>query len=81
MLFTLADIAMSYWGNRFPGQAYATNATIDFIAGAGESDVVLATATEPARRSKRANCDVALSVAGDPVALFRGTTLRVTEVD
>lgn len=78
-LFALADVAMSYVGNRFPGQAFATRAGIDFIGPVELGDVVLATANESSLRGRSALCDVTLTVDGEIVAQFRGNTLRVSD--
>lgn len=77
-LFALSDIAMSYVGNRFPGQAFATRAGIDFIGPVMLGDEVRATAIESSRRGRGAVCDVTLTVAEEVVALFRGNTLSVS---
>lgn len=75
VLFTLADIAMSYVGNRFPDMAYATHAAYDFVDGVDAGDVVTASAVEHARRGRTAVIDVTLRVDGRMVGLFRGNTV------
>lgn len=75
VLFTLADIAMSYIGNRFPETAFATHAAIDFVGGVGAGDVVTAVAEESVRRGRSGVCDVTLRVGNDVICVFRGNTL------
>ena len=75
VLFTLADIAMSYVGNRFPDMAYASHAAIDFVGGVDEGDVVTAVAEESVRRGRSGVCDVTLRVGNDVICVFRGNTL------
>lgn len=75
VLFTLADIAMSYMGNRFPDMAYATHAAIDFVGGVDAGDVVTVVAEESVRRGRSAVCDVTLRVENEVIGLFRGNTL------
>ncbi len=75
VLFTLADVAMSYLGNRYVDLAYATHAAIDFVGGVDAGDVVVCVAEETVRRGRSAVCDVTLWVGDDVVALFRGNTL------
>ena len=76
VLFTLADIAMSYVSNRSNDQAVATHATIDYIDGVRADEVIEAAATETNRRGRAAICDVTMRVDGRVVAMFRGNTLR-----
>ena len=75
VLFTLADIAMSYMGNRFPDMAYATHAAIDFVGGVDAGDVVTVVANEAVRRGRAAVCDVTLRVEDEVIGVFRGNTL------
>ena len=75
VLFTLADIAMSYIGNRFPDMAYATHAAIDFVGGVDVGDTVVVTAEESVRRSRSGVCDVTMRVGDDVIGVFRGNTL------
>lgn len=77
VLFTLADIAMSYVGNRMPGQAFATHAAIDFVGAVELGDTIDAIGTEIALRGRAGICDVRLSVGDEIVSTFRGNTLRV----
>ncbi|MEM7092789.1 MAG: hotdog fold thioesterase [Actinomycetota bacterium] len=76
VLFTLADVAMSYVGNRFDRMAFATQASVDFLGGVEEGDRVRAVATESARAGRAGVCDATLSVGERTVALFRGNTLQ-----
>jgi acyl-CoA thioesterase len=75
VLFTLADIAMSYIGNRFPDMAYATHAAIDFIGGVDLGDTVTAVANESVRSGRSAIFDVTLTVGDEGIGVFRGNTL------
>jgi len=75
VLFTLADIAMSYVGNRFPDMAYATHAAIDFVGAVDLGDTVTAVANESVRSGRSAIFDVTLTVDDEVVGVFRGNTL------
>lgn len=75
VLFTLADIAMSYIGNRFPDMAYATHAAIDFVGGVDLGDTVTAVVDESVRSGRSAIFDVTLTVGDEVIGVFRGNTL------
>lgn len=77
VLFTLADIAMSYVSNGLGVRATATSASIEFVAPAQWGTTLKAVAVESSRRNKSAVCDVNLYSDGSLVALFRGTTLQI----
>lgn len=77
VLFTAADVAMSYVSNRGEAQAFATHASIEFLGGVGIGDVVDIEGGETARRGRTAVLDAMLSVDGKIVAGFRGTTLEM----
>lgn len=77
VLFSVADIAMSYVGNRLPGRAYAIAASIEFLQGVSLGERVVVTTTETARRGRSGVCDTKLSVDGEIVGLFRGRTQGV----
>jgi len=79
VLFTLADVAMSYASNS-QSTAMATHAAIDFVDGAQLGDVLVATAIEQNLRGKVGIYDVAIRSAGDDrlIAAFRGNTLRLS---
>lgn len=80
VLFTLADVAMSYAGNSRGGTSMAIHAAIDFVDGAALGDVLVATATEQSLRGKAGIYDVAIRSGADDrlIATFRGNTLRLT---
>lgn len=79
VLFTLADVAMSYASNSRGGTSMATHAAIDFVDGAQLGDVLVATATEQSLRGKAGIYDVAIRAEQDErlIATFRGSTLRL----
>lgn len=77
VLFTLADIAMSYVSNGLGIRSTATSASIEFVAPAQWGTTLKAVAVESSRRNKSAVCDVNLYSSGTLVALFRGTTLQI----
>ena len=77
ILFTFADVAMSYYGNRSNEYAVATQASIDFIEAVHGGVVIEAEAAEAHLRGRAAVYDVTLRVEGRVVALFRGKTLRI----
>ena len=79
VLFTVADVAMSYVSNRAPGQAFATHASVEFLGGVDLGDVVDIEGTETARRGRTAVCDATLRVGDEIVVAFRGATLRVRD--
>lgn len=76
VLFTLADVVMSYVANRHGEGALASHGSVELLAPVHPGDVVEAVGRESAARGRGAVCDVELSVAGATVALFRGTTRR-----
>jgi acyl-CoA thioesterase len=79
VLFTLADVAMSYAGNSRGGVSMAIRASIDYIDGAKIGDLLVATATEHSLRGKAGIYDVVIYTAELErlIATFRGNTLRV----
>lgn len=79
VLFSVADVAMSYVSNRHPGQAFATHAVVDFLDAVDAGDVVDVEGSETARRGRAAICDATLRVAGRTVVTFRGSTLRIAD--
>jgi acyl-CoA thioesterase len=76
VLFTLADVAMSYVSNRSNLQAVATHASIDLIDAVRDGEVIDVDAVEANVRGRAAICDVTMSVGDRVVAKFRGRTLR-----
>lgn len=77
ILFTLADVAMSYVSNRSNIQAVATHCAIDFLEAVKSGDLVVAKAREINSKSKSAIYDVEMTVSDRVVGQFRGNTLRV----
>ena len=77
VLFTLADVAMSFLSNRTPGQAFATHAAVDFLAPLSDGEVVQAQGRIETERGRVGIYDVQLRSGGTVVATFRGNTLRV----
>ena len=78
MIFTLADAAMSYASNSHDVNAFATNATVEFLSPAHAGDVIRATAVEHHLAGRTGIYDVAVvREDGSMVATFRGRTLRV----
>ena len=80
VLFTLADVAMSYAGNSRGGTSVAIRAAIDYVDGAKVGDRLVAAATEHSLRGKAGIYDVTICAADDDrlVATFRGNTLRIS---
>lgn len=78
VLFSVADIVMSWIGNRFPDQALATHAAVDFVSPARLGERVIATGTEPVRAGRGGICDVTLCVDDRVVAVFRGNTKQTS---
>ena len=79
VLFTLADVAMSYAGNSRGNPSMAVRASIDFVAAAALGDVLIAEAIEHSLRGKVGIYDVQIRSAADEqlIATFRGNTLRI----
>ena len=79
VLFTLADVAMSYAGNTHNIYAVATGATINYVDASRLGERLVATATEHSLRGKAGIYDVTIRAESDGrlVATFRGNTLRV----
>lgn len=79
VLFTLADVAMSYAGNSHGGASMAVHAAIDYVSAAAMGDELVARATEHSRRGKAGIYDVAIRAEDDGrlIATFRGNTLRI----
>ena len=79
VLFTLADVAMSYAGNSRGDASMAIRAAIDYIDAAQVGDVIVATATEHSLRGKSGIYDVVMRTERDDrlIATFRGNTLRL----
>lgn len=81
VLFTVADIAMSYLGNRFAEMAYAVHASIELLRGVETGDQLTVTAVETARQGRAAIIDATITRRGSGngpdqvVAVFRGNTL------
>ena len=80
VLFTLADVAMSYAGNGRGGTSMAIRGSIDYIDGCTLGDHLVATVTEHSLRGKAGIYDVAIRTSVDDrlVATFRGSTLRLS---
>jgi acyl-CoA thioesterase len=80
VLFTLADVAMSYAGNSRGNPSMAIRAAIDFVDAAALGDVLVAQAVEHSLRGKAGIYDVEIRTAADArlIATFRGNTLRVS---
>lgn len=79
VIFTLADIAMSYASNGHGGQRFATGAGIDFVNAAQVGDVLTATGREESLRGKAGIYDVRVTAGDTLIGTFRGRTLAVTE--
>lgn len=79
VLFTLADVAMSYAGNSRGGTSMAMRASIDYIDGCNVGDRLIASAVEHSLRGKSGIYDVTIRTVADDrlVATFRGNTLRI----
>ncbi len=79
VLFTLADVAMSYAGNSRGTPSMAIRAAIDFVDAAELGDVLVAQAVEHSLRGKAGIYDVEIRTGTDArlIATFRGNTLRV----
>ena len=77
VLFTFADIAMSYVTNGLGLRATALRGSIEFIAPAQWGNTLRATAIESSRRGKSGVCDVEVHAGSELVALFRGSTLVI----
>ena len=79
VLFTVADVAMSYAGNSRGEPSMAIRAAIDYIDAASTGDVLVATAVEHSLRGKAGIYDVAIRTESDDrlIATFRGNTLRL----
>lgn len=79
-LFTLADTAMAFASNSRANMAFATAASIDFIAPGRLGARLLAVATETNLQGRNAIYDVIVSdeADGTVVALFHGRTRDVT---
>lgn len=80
VVFTLADVAMSYAGNSDEGTSVSTHASIDWVDTAQVGDVLIAVATEHSRRGRSAIYDVEVRSEADDrlIATFRGNTLRIS---
>lgn len=76
MMFTLADIAMSYVSNA-TARSLATKASIEFLAAVHPGDVLVATAEVINRQGRGSTVDCRVERGGETVALFRGNTLAV----
>jgi len=79
VIFTLADIAMSYASNGHGGLRLATGAGIDFVNSAPVGAVLIATAREESLRGKAGIYDVQVMHGDTLIGTFRGRTLAVTE--
>lgn len=79
VLFTLADVAMSYAGNSRGDRSMAIAASIDYVDATAVGEIVTATAVEHNLRGKAGIYDVTIQAGADDrlVATFRGNTLRV----
>lgn len=79
VLFTLADVAMSYAGNSRTGTSVAIRAAMDYVDNAKLGDELVAEAIEHSLRGKAGIYDVTVRTAKDDrlIATFRGNTLRV----
>ncbi len=78
VIFTLADAAMAYASNCANDAAVATNATVDFLAGASVGMVLSARCTTSAtERKARVHEVVVTADDGTVIAVFHGRTLKV----
>lgn len=80
VIFTLADVAMSYASNAHGHTAFATSAAIDFVNPARVGESLVATATEEILRGRAGIYDVRVLTDDDEARLvgtFRGRTLSV----
>ena len=80
VLFTLADVAMSYAGNSRGGLSMAIRASIDYVDTCALGDRLIASATEHSLRGKAGIYDVTIRTVDDDrlIATFRGNTLRLS---
>lgn len=79
LIFTLADTAFAYACNSRNERNVALNAAISFAASARDGDRLVATAKERSRASRTGVYDVeVLDERGQTIALFRGTSYRIT---
>ncbi|NML84464.1 hydroxyphenylacetyl-CoA thioesterase PaaI [Polaromonas sp.] len=77
-LFTLADSAFAYACNSHNQNTVASACHIDFLAPAGEGDLLEAEAVERSQAGRTGVYDVTVSVrGGKTIALFRGKSYRV----
>lgn len=77
-IFTLADTCFAYACNSHNNSTLAAGARIDFLAPAGDGDVLLARAEERALAGRTGIYDVTVSNQdGKQIALFRGNSHRI----
>lgn len=77
-IFTLADSCFAYACNSHNNSTLAAGARIDFLAPAGNGDVLLAKAEERALAGRTGIYDVTVSNQdGKQIALFRGNSHRI----
>jgi len=79
VIFTLADIAMSYASNGHGGQRTATGAGIDYVNAAQVGEVLVAAASEESLRGRAGIYDVRVTAGETLIGTFRGRTLAITE--
>ncbi|MBV8600384.1 MAG: hydroxyphenylacetyl-CoA thioesterase PaaI [Candidatus Eremiobacteraeota bacterium] len=78
-VFTLADTAFAYACNSRNERNVALNAAISFAAPARRGETLTAVAEERSRAGRTGVYDVVVSgPAGETVALFRGTSYRIS---
>lgn len=76
-IFTLADFAFAVASNSYGQIALGITATISYLKGCGEGDVLIAEAKEIALSSKLATYEVKIYLEqGDIIAVFQGTVYR-----
>lgn len=80
ILFMLADSAMALASNTGPATAVASQASVNFTAGARLGDRLVARAKHAGGAGKSRIFDVEITnYEGEKVALFRGTTITIAQ--
>jgi|SRR5580704_2591906 acyl-CoA thioesterase len=78
LLFTLADSAFAFACNSYNESTVAAAASIDFLAGAREGDVLTAEARELWRTRRNGLYETTIfNQRGERLALFRGRSYRI----
>ena len=78
-VFALADDAFGYACNSHGDRYVALNGAITYVAPGREGETLVATARERARGGRTSTYDIEVtSLEGKTLALFRGTSYRVS---